>query len=179
MISFIKIIMFYYYIFHVLSCIFIFIGLYQNKEELTNINDIAYNGTGWMIQLDIKNNESQFKEVYYNSLYYVIGTFSTCGYGDLLSLTIAEFLFTILLIMVGQMLYSFFLGSLRAIYSHNQLKTKEQVMREKSERIELFFLQISKKGVKNISAQQISEAIQTLQISEQFNIKKFTKESSF
>ena len=80
---------------HFGTCIFIFIG--RNSYP------------SWINSLGLENNT--FTNIYICSLYYLITTITTVGYGDIYGRTIKEILFQIILLIIGTCTYSYLISS--------------------------------------------------------------------
>jgi hypothetical protein len=76
---------------HFGTCIFIFIG--RNSYP------------SWMNNLQMHN--ESFSNIYICSLYYLITTITTVGYGDIYGRTIKEIIFQIILLIIGTCTYSY------------------------------------------------------------------------
>ena len=63
-----------------------------------------------------KNKDEEFNhnpfDNYLLSIYYIITTFSTVGYGDITPVNVAEYIYTIWLMFFGVGFYSYFIGKL-------------------------------------------------------------------
>ena len=77
------------------TCIFIFIG--RNSYP------------SWMNAIHLDNRS--FSSIYICSLYYLITTITTVGYGDIYGRTIPEILYQIILLMIGTCTYSYLISS--------------------------------------------------------------------
>ena len=84
---------------HVLACIWSFIGSLENKKSDSWLGKISMTGS------------SNF-EKYITSLYYIITTICTVGYGDITPITVTEKIFAMCLMITGILAYSFAVGSL-------------------------------------------------------------------
>ena len=82
---------------HLLSCIFIFLS------QLDFPNWISVN------QLQFQKNKI---DIYITSLYYICATVFTIGYGDIISISLYERIFNLILLVVGIIIYSFFVSAL-------------------------------------------------------------------
>jgi hypothetical protein len=90
------------------TCLFIFIG----------INSYP----GWIVTLNIQD-ESYFY-IYLTSVYFVIVTVTTVGYGDITGKTVPELLFQIYLLIIGTIAYSFTISYI----SNNIIKANQKSM---------------------------------------------------
>lgn len=107
-----KLFSYYFYFFiisHILSCLFIFLGT------------VAY--PNWIVKANLE--DFSFGNLYLTSLYFNHTTIFTVGYGDIISQTVYERTYNILLMIVGIMLYSFALTSISNIIKMNDEKRKD------------------------------------------------------
>ena len=79
------------FILNLTTCLFIFIG----------INSFP----GWIIELNIQ--DESYLNIYLTSVYFVIVTITTVGYGDITGKTFLEIIFQICLLIIGTISYSF------------------------------------------------------------------------
>ena len=89
-------IIFVYFAFHILSCIHIFIG-----------NHIY---PGWIFKNDFQN--FSLLNIYMISIYYLITTMTTVGYGEIQSDSLIEIIFRIILLAVGIICYSWLISNI-------------------------------------------------------------------
>ena len=89
-------IIFIYFAFHILSCIHIFIG-----------NHIY---PGWIFKNDFQN--YSLLNIYVISIYYLITTMTTVGYGEIQSDSLIEIIFRIILLAVGIICYSWLISNI-------------------------------------------------------------------
>lgn len=82
--------------FHILSCIHIFIGKYTYP--------------GWIYSNEFQN--YSLSNLYMISIYYLITTMTTVGYGDISSDSFIEIVFRIILLAVGVICYSWLISSI-------------------------------------------------------------------
>ena len=92
------------------SCIFIFIG----KNDYPN----------WIINFNF--NDKDFKELYLITVYYIIETLTTVGYGDITCVSSSEKIYGLLMEVIGICVYSWALTEIS-----NYIK----VLNEKSEEL--------------------------------------------
>ena len=105
---------------HLLSCVFIFLSTLSHPNWIY-INDL----------------ESSNKiDIYIASLYYICATIFTIGYGDIVSISIYERFFNLILLVVGIMIYSFSVSALsnyvqsvdsKTLDYRNKIETLEQI----------------------------------------------------
>ena len=79
------------FILNLTTCLFIFLGINSHS--------------GWIINLDIQ--DESYLNIYLTSVYFVIVTITTVGYGDITGKTIPEIGFQIYLLIIGTIAYSF------------------------------------------------------------------------
>ena len=96
---------------HITSCFFIFIG-YQS------IND-----QNWIVTTQV--NELDKLDVYIASLYYILVTIYTVGYGDITPQNILEIVFIIFLLIFGSMIFSYGISILSTMFSQRNDKIME------------------------------------------------------
>ena len=82
---------------HLLSCIFIFLS------KLSHPN--------WVYLNDLNFQKNKI-DIYIASLYYICATVFTIGYGDIVSISLYERIFNLILLFVGIIIYSFFVSFL-------------------------------------------------------------------
>ena len=93
---------------HIASCFFIFIGF-------TTLNDL-----NWINYANLS--ECSNFDLYIASLYYILVTIFTVGYGDILPINTWEKLTMIVFMFVGSLLYSYAISSLSTIFSEKNTK---------------------------------------------------------
>ena len=94
---------------HLLTCIWIYIGRFDDPNWMTTIN----------ISSDDKT------EAYIASLYFNLTTIFTIGYGDILSVSIYERIYNILLMGFGVALYSYAVSSISSLMTiYDDITTK-------------------------------------------------------
>ena len=101
------------------ACLFIFIGFNSYPN--------------WIIGLNIQ--DESFLEIYLTSIYFVIVTITTVGYGDITGFSIPEISFQILLLIIGTIAYSFVISYISnyIIKSHKKSMSYEknlEILRE-------------------------------------------------
>ena len=89
-------ILFVFFFIHMISCIYIFIG--------------RHTFPGWIYQNEFQN--SSFSNLYMISIYYIITTLTTVGYGDINSNSIVEIAFRLILLAIGIIGYSWLISSI-------------------------------------------------------------------
>jgi hypothetical protein len=94
---------------HMISCIYIFLG------KLTSPN--------WMTEFGLRDAEPT--ELYVASFYFICSTIFTIGYGDILSVSIYEKIYNLLLLMIGIMIYSYAVSALSNYVQESDEKTQK------------------------------------------------------
>jgi hypothetical protein len=94
---------------HTISCIYIFLGHLDTPN--------------WMTQFGMIDSDPA--DVYIASFYFICSTIFTIGYGDLLSVSIYERTYNVLLLMIGIMLYSYAISSLSNYVQESDEKTQK------------------------------------------------------
>ena len=98
---------FFLFTIHTLSCLFIFFG--QN----------AY--PSWIIKTNLDT--SSFMKIYITSIYYILQTVTTVGYGDISGVNYYERFFSLILLLVGIMVYSYAVTSMSTYIKEQDEKT--------------------------------------------------------
>lgn len=123
---------------HMVACLWVFIGKYND----TSVNWIEVGGFQ-----DLENTQ-----LYIVSIYWTITTFTTVGYGDILASNLDEKFFTITVMTLGIIFYSYSISSLTNVLSNidsrkaklkNQLLSLENLAKEYSIS-KPFYLQVSR-----------------------------------
>lgn len=105
---------------HLFSCFWYYIALLDD----TNTNWVVMNNFSEELLLDL----------YIVSFYFVIQTFTTCGYGDILSYRNVERVFRIPIMFAGVFLYGIFSG--RIVDYRSQKMTEEEVYTKRVQALE-------------------------------------------
>lgn len=114
-----------------------------------------------------------FFSFYLSSIYFIITAFASIGYGDIYAVTINEMLFTIVLMMTCQFMFSFFTGRIKyASFKKDYIKVKN-VQNELLESTELFFVHFTKiKGARRFSRPEVKSILEYVDASFRFNFVK-------
>ena len=97
-------IVFFTFFFHISTCLFIFIGQ-LDKDTSSWLWDETYS---YMPD----------SQLYLMSLYFIVTTTSTVGYGDLSASTTVERIFCIIIMLAGVTSFTFISGTLSSILSN-------------------------------------------------------------
>ena len=94
------------------TCLFIFLGMNSYP--------------GWIIKLNIQ--DESYLNIYITSIYFVIVTITTVGYGDITGNSISEIIFQVFLLIVGTISYSFIISYISnyIVKSHKKSMTFEK-----------------------------------------------------
>jgi hypothetical protein len=104
---------------HISCCFWVILAnLYQDSE--------VYLDT-WLVRLSYVDEPDSV--VYIASMYFVLTTFTTVGFGDISGVTIAERIYCIILSLVGAVAFSFAISSLSSMLS--ALDTRTAQLRER------------------------------------------------
>ena len=95
---------------HFFASIWILIGYH---EMLDNFDGWIYNSH---INQDIKL-ELNFWSYYIASVYWIISTFTSVGYGDIRGYTDKEMIFQLILIMISIAFYGYMIGTFQMLFS--------------------------------------------------------------
>ena len=93
---------------HVLACVFAFIGKLSYPNWLTHT----------------KSHNKSSVDIYIAGMYYNITTIFTCGFGDIISITFKEKVYTMLLQSIGIFLYSYMVSSMMNIIKKDESELK-------------------------------------------------------
>jgi hypothetical protein len=127
----IELIMMNYIIFHCFACFFYFMGIFGDGK------------TGWINVLTPEYSpRKHYLKVYLNSIYFVITSITTVGYGDFRATRSKEFVFVIVLLLSGQLLFSFVSGTLRSTMMSKDDLTLDRHVDEMKESMELMFMKL-------------------------------------
>ena len=100
-----------------LACLWYYISCHSQDVTL------CLNNNNWVSNdavLDINSNVSK----YFRSLYFVIQTLFTIGFGDIRPYNNSELIFTLFLIMNGSLFYAFLISSITSLLSNRDASTK-------------------------------------------------------
>jgi len=90
----------------------------------------------------------------------MLSSFATVGYGDIHSTDENEYLFILYLIMVGQLLFSFFTGKLKSALLKVDNLEFNLIRTELIETVELFLMKFSRiKGARKFKSKEIKSIL--------------------
>lgn len=104
---------------HLMACIWIFIAEFEDPDGQT---------VNWISKFGFQN--SSMSDIYCASLYYMVTTIATVGYGDISGTNTIERIICIFLMITGVFFFSFASGSLTHLITHREteeLKTVERL----------------------------------------------------
>lgn len=102
---------------HILACMWIFIAVLNTDETKTN----EYEGT-WLEKYKKEGNVHSDPDIYLISLYWVITTLSTVGYGDVSISNATERIYTMALMMTGTVWFSYINGTIFSLLQVSDAK---------------------------------------------------------
>jgi|LauGreDrversion4_2_1035121.scaffolds.fasta_scaffold139012_3 hypothetical protein len=104
---------------HICCCFWIILAnLYSDSETYPDV---------WIYRAGYLDKEDY--EVYIVSMYFVLTTFTTVGFGDINGVTVPERIFCLLLMLVGAVAFSFSISQLSTMLSH--IDTRSAILRER------------------------------------------------
>ena len=104
----IEMIFFFLSCLNISTCLYIFLGKNSNPS--------------WIVAMNIQ--DENYFDIYLASLYFIIVTITTVGYGDIIGNTFPEIAFQILLLILGTIAYSFIIS----YFSNYIIKTNQKSM---------------------------------------------------
>lgn len=63
----------------------------------------------------LAENEQSYKTLYITGLYYILTTLSTVGYGDVIGTENIEYLFQMIVMIIGIGFFAYFMGKMNAL----------------------------------------------------------------
>ena len=118
----------YIAIFHFFVCVHIFIGNHSYSN--------------WLISRKAENDT--FINIYIQSLYFIIATLTTVGYGDIICQSLLERIFQIILLAIGSVFYPYIVSIIgNLIENHSNAKIKQNNNLEMLEKIRLNYPNIT------------------------------------
>mmetsp|Transcript_42101 Transcript_42101/g.64561 ORF Transcript_42101/g.64561 Transcript_42101/m.64561 type:complete len:410 (+) Transcript_42101:323-1552(+) len=136
---------------HILGCSWIYIGRESscswmkqlNEGDPASVGGCTDNGIG----VDIENNT----QIYVTSVYWVITTLTTVGYGDYKGYTSGEYMFQMVVEFLGIGVFSYLMGSINDLVSSET--TLQDIIDERTEDVESWLRKLEKSRTKNFSKQ--------------------------
>ena len=96
-----------FFVIHILSCLWVFFCVFAENEPETFVDD------------SFKNME--VADRYLTSLYFIITTFSTVGYGDISAVTNSEKIMSVFAELLGGMIFGMLVGTLSSIITQGRM----------------------------------------------------------
>lgn len=104
---------------HICCCFWVILAnLYQDADEFADT---------WIYRLNYVDDDDY--KVYIASMYFVLTTFTTVGFGDINGVTTPERIFCLILMLVGAVAFSFAVSSLSSMLS--TIDTRSAILRER------------------------------------------------
>ena len=92
---------------HLFGCLWMHIGYQQLEQD-----------KGWIYENSAAGyQDTDFHSLYVSSVYWVIASFSSVGYGDIKGHTQTEWLYQLVVEMIGIALYGYMIGTFQTIIS--------------------------------------------------------------
>lgn len=121
MIKLLRILVLLYLIFHFSSCIWFLLGLNVQASLFPKYISSINVTSGWIYEYykgEMMMSSINYLSIYCASLYFVVSSFASVGFGDINSHNNPELaLYTCFLLMCGVLLFSYFSGSIRKVIS--------------------------------------------------------------
>ena len=154
----IKLVYAFAYLNHLCACLFYFLARIRNLDYTT-----------WIYKLGIIDKDNF--EIYIWSLYWNLTTVTTVGYGNISAYSWIEKIYTIIIICIGVVLYSFFIGTLSIIVS--QMNEHQIELKDKINQIEQIRLNYP---IENETYIKVKKAIKFNTYKTQIDTQKFIQE---
>ena len=160
---------------HLMACIWIFIA--DMNSPSTNETDTK---TSWIAEFGFSN--QSMDEIYVASLYYMVTTIATVGYGDIYGTNMTERIICIFMMITGVFFFSFASGSLTHVITHREaeeLKTVERlnilnkIYKDYKLNSELYYSILYLIESENKETQDINEFLEELPMSIRHKVSMF------
>lgn len=116
---------------HFFACLWMLLGFYGFGEE-----------SGWLYtQFSDGQQSLDQSKVYVSSLYFIITSFSSVGYGDIKAASVSEEVLAILIEMLGIGVFGYMIGTLQKLFIGFHIKDQTT---ELQEMIDLWMIQLDK-----------------------------------
>eukprot|EP00347_Sterkiella_histriomuscorum_P022982 403336404 len=168
-ISIIRIIMIFYFLFHLLSCMWLYIGEIESQNQ-----------DGWISDSDL--HQTKLSSLYIKSLYYILTSFATVGFGDFSAgLNSDQCLFVICYMMFLQQMFSFFSMQFRSQFAGAEIiSNPQQMLDEKKGELELLFMKISKlENTGKFKRNVVKQALLDIELSFKYYFKSIKQDSFY
>ncbi|CDW82858.1 cation channel family protein [Stylonychia lemnae] len=189
-IKMIQLIFLYFLLFHLCACVWFYMGYddenigHQDEQFIyqkgPDSDGDTYFIDGWIGYYILYLDLNQYAQVYIRSFYCVVQSFTTIGFGDISAYRRNEYIFAMVIISLGQLLFSYILERMRRVLlSKNEIDTYK-IQNELQENAEIMLIKFSKiKGAKPIKNKDIKLCSQYIKESFKNNHKNILKDKYF
>ncbi|CAI2372657.1 unnamed protein product [Moneuplotes crassus] len=127
----IKFLIFFVFLINLFACFWIYVGESEAESSWIVVNQ----------ELDM-NDENYDRDVYIGSVYFIIATFSTVGYGDVTGVTSGELIFQLIIEFAGVCIFGFITGNIGELFVSSE--SIFQLKEKKIDEVNFWLLQLQR-----------------------------------